>query len=255
MISLRRILAHLSLLGGFAAIKCFSAAGPGSDTSWTSLFSGGDLSAWTIEATPADKNRQVVTVQEGAIWAHVVAPDNLCKDHVWLVTKKEYSDFVLRLKFQSIRSDRGNSGIQIRSRIDREAGMQGPQLDLNPPGPWRTGMLYDMTAGVTRFLSPDLPTSEVKASMAVPGLIHYFADEGPGWNEIEITAIGSHISCVLNGVTVMDFVDAKNILKDDVHQKYHVGVKGFIAFQIHAGRPLDMKFKEIEIQDLSASRE
>lgn len=248
MIFPHRIFARLFLLGGFAAITGFAADAP-----WTSLFTGGDLSGWTLEGLAADKDKGVVTVQDGAIWVHAVKPDKICKDHVWLVTKKEYSDFVLRMKFQEVRGDRGNSGIQIRSRIDADSGMQGLQLDVNPPGPWRTGMLYDMTVGVTRFLSPEGSTEEVKKEMAVPGLIHYYADEGPGWNEIEITAIGSHIKCVLNGVTVMDFVDSKNVLNDAVHQKYNVGVKGFIALQIHEGRPVDLKFKEIEIQDLAQS--
>lgn len=253
MIFSRRILARLFLLSGIAAITGFAADAPRSDALWTSLFDGGDLSAWTIEATPADRDREFIAVQDGAIRAHASAPDKLCKDHVWLVTKKEYSDFVLRMKFQSVRGDRGNSGIQIRSRIDPDDGMQGPQLDLNPPGPWRTGMLYDMTTGVTRFLSPDLPASEVKAEMAAPRLIHYFDDEGPGWNEMEITAIGPRIKCVLNGITVIDFVDTENVLKDGIHQKYNVGVRGFIAIQVHSGKPLDMKFKEIEIQDLAGS--
>lgn len=242
-----RVTARLCLLFAITAVTGLSADAP-----WTSLFDGRDLSAWTIESGPADKEREVITVQDGAIWIHATAPDNICKDHVWLVSKKEYSDFVLRMKFQSVRGDRGNSGIQIRSRIDADSLMQGPQLDLNPPGPWRTGMLYDMTTGVARFLSPALPASEVKESMAVPGLIHYFSDEGPGWNEIAITAIGPRITCELNGVTVMDFVDTENVLKDSAHRKYKVGERGFIALQVHEGRPTDMKFRDIEIQDLTS---
>jgi len=253
MILSRCRFARLLLLAGSAAVAGFAADAPGSDGAWTSLLAGSDLAAWTIEAVPADQDRGVVTVQDGVIRVHASTPDKLCKDHVWLVTKKEYSDFVLRMKFQSVREDRGNSGIQIRSRIDGDLGMQGPQLDLNPPGPWRTGMLYDMTTGVTRFLSPAGLTSEVKEAQAVPGLIYYFADEGPGWNEMEITAIGPHIKCVLNGVTVMDFVDTAGVLTDSIHQKYNVGVKGFIAIQVHSERPLDMKFKEIRIQDLSVA--
>ncbi len=255
MIFPRRSLPLLFILGSFASASGFAADRSSTDTPWTSLFAGGDLAAWTIEAVPADKDRGFITVRDGVIWAHARAPDKLSKDHVWLVTKKEYADFVLTLKFQSVRGDRGNSGIQIRGRIDGDGVMQGAQLDLNPPGPWRTGMLYDMTTGATRFLSPNRPASEVTEALAAPGLIHYFADEGPGWNEIEITAIGPHIKCVLNGITVMDFVDNENVLKDPIHQKYHVGVKGFIALQLHAGKPLNLKFKEIKIQDLTAGSE
>ncbi|MEP2777683.1 MAG: DUF1080 domain-containing protein [Luteolibacter sp.] len=219
---------------------------------WTSLFDGTDLSAWSIEASPADEDKDFITLDNGTIWAHATAPDMIPKNHVWLLTRKEYSDFILTLKFQSVRGDTGNSGIQFRSRLDETGTMQGPQLDLHPAGPWRTGMLYDMTTGVNRFLAPDLPIKDVKEHLAAPGFIFHFSDDKPAWNEMEITAIGPHIKCVLNGVTVIDFHDEKDVLKDAFHRKYDVGTTGYIGLQIHGGTPSDLRFKDIRIKDLSA---
>jgi hypothetical protein len=66
-----------------------------------------------------------------------------CKDHdyVWLATEDTYSDFILRLKFQAYRDSPGNSGVQIRSRYDDAAAyLDGPQVDINPAGAWRSAV-------------------------------------------------------------------------------------------------------------------
>ena len=42
--------------------------------------------------------------------------DSDTHNYVWLQTIKEYGDFELRLKFQASRSNKGNSGVQVRSR-------------------------------------------------------------------------------------------------------------------------------------------
>lgn len=50
--------------------------------------------------------------------------------YIWLLTEKEYGDFALRLKVQTYGKTTGNSGIQVRSRYDDEAGwLDGPQVD------------------------------------------------------------------------------------------------------------------------------
>ncbi len=218
---------------------------------WTTLFNGKDLTGWLYQCRPADKNLALFSVENGTIRAHAATPQEVHHDHAWMTTEGEYSDFVLRLKFQCVKGDPGNSGIQIRCRYDDQFNMEGPQLDINPPGAWRTGMLYDETRGTDRFLFPSAAISKVTAKMAPPNFLFYYADQGPGWNTMEITAIGSHIKCLLNGVIVTDYQDTAGILNDATHQKYGVGVKGHISLQMHAGMPLDMRFKDIEIQDLS----
>jgi type 1 glutamine amidotransferase len=223
--------------------------GPAESTGWTALFNGRDLSGWLYQCRPADRPLAAFTVDHGSIWAHLTAGEK--HDNCWLTTERVYGDFDLRLKFQSVRGDLGNSGVQIRCLYDESLfEMEGPQLDIHPRAPWRTGMLYDETRGTNRFLCPAGTPQQMSAKLAAPNFRFYFASEGPGWNTMEIRAQGSHIVCTLNDVVVSDFHDTTGILTDAAHQKYQVGVKGHIALQLHADFPLDMRFKDIEIRDL-----
>ena len=221
-----------------------------SSTSWVSLFDGKTLEYWDIRTSPANAGSNFISVDTETIWAY--APlDNRPKGHVWLVSKKEYSDFVFKMKFQTVEGGSGNSGIQIRSRLDEKGIMQGPQVDLHPKGPWRTGMLYDMTSGVKRFLAPDHQVKDLKPSMAAEGFVYYNSSDSPSWNEIEISAVNNHITCVLNGIVVMELLDTKNILNDETHQKQNVGTTGIIAIQIHGGDISDLRIKDVFIKDMT----
>ena len=214
---------------------------------WTPLFNGADLSGWVAKKAPADSDFTFWRVADGAIEANSLEHGK--HDYVWLLTEKEYGDFVLRLKFQAFRESPGNSGVQIRSRYDDEASwLDGPQIDINPPGFWRCGMIWDETRGNKRWLWPEIPKDEwVDSTMAVPGIIFYFNDDDPAWNELEISAQGTQLKAVLNGVTLMQW-DGSGVLDDAVHQKYNVGMKGNIALQIHKNNELKIRFKDIEIK-------
>jgi hypothetical protein len=217
---------------------------------WTSLFNGRDFTGWTIKCKPADRNKQFWHVQNGTILADSIGHTD--HDYIWLLTNNQYTDFILRLRFQAYRDSPGNSGVQIRSRYDDTAGwLDGPQIDINPPAPWRTGMIWDETRQVNRWLYPDLPKDKwVNESMANPNLIFHYSDQSPSWNDLQITAVGTKISAVLNGVTVINY-DGHGVLNDAVHKKLNVGRSGHIALQIHKNDQLKIRFKDIFIKDLS----
>lgn len=221
---------------------------------WRSLFDGTDLSGWEVKCKPADAHREFWKVDSKTILADSMG----CKghDYVWLATKREYSDFVLKLRFQAYRDSPGNSGVQVRSRYDDSVGyLDGPQVDINPPGTWRTGMVWDETRGNQRWLYPDVPRGKwVDASMAVAGLTFVYADEGNGWNDLEITAMGTRLRAVLNGVEVMKY-DGAGVLDDAVHRERGVGERGVVALQIHKGDQLRIRFKDILLKDLSSGRQ
>lgn len=220
------------------------------DDGWESLFNGEDLAGWIIKCKPADADKQFWRVEDGTILADSMAGKE--HDYVWLLTEQQYGDFILRLRFQMYRDNPGNSGVQIRSRYDDQAGwLDGPQIDINPPGPWRTGMIWDETRGVKWWLFPDVPKGEwVDPSMAPPEMVFYYSDEGTGWNELEIKAVGTRITAHLNGVMVTEY-DGAGVLDDDVHKARNVGLLGHIALQIHTGDLLRIRFKDIYIKDLS----
>jgi len=221
-----------------------------SDSQWKPLFNGRDLTGWTVKCKPADQDKQFFKVENQTIMADAMAMKE--HDYIWLVTNREYSDFVLRLRFRAFRNSPGNSGVQIRSRYDDEAGwLDGPQIDINPPGPWRTGMIWDETRGVNRWLYPSVPKGQwVNEYMANPDLIFYYSDEGSGYNDLEISAIGTKITVILNGITVTQY-DGEGVLNDRIHKDRNVGMNGHIALQIHRGDLLKIQFKDIRIKDLS----
>ena len=215
---------------------------------WNSLFNGRNLSGWMVKKAPADSGTTFWRVVDGAIEANSLEYGK--HDYVWLLTEKEYGDFVLRLKFQAFRDSPGNSGVQIRSRYDNEASwLDGPQIDINPPGFWRCGMIWDETRENKRWLYPEIPKDEwVDSTMAVPGIVFYFNDDNPAWNELEISAQGTQLKAVLNGVSIMKW-DGAGVLDDEVHKRYNVGMKGHIALQIHRNDELKIRFKDIQIKE------
>jgi hypothetical protein len=223
-------------------VVLLAAAGQGraDEPGFVSLFDGKTLDGWTINCLPKDKERaaKAWTVDEGTILANSMGQ----RDHFYilLATNKEYDDFVLRLRFQVERNVRGNSGIQIRSRYNPETGwMEGPQIDINPPNPQLTGKLWNEGPGPHRWLSNE-PVKRLK---------FFYADEGNGWNDLEIAAKGMKIKSVLNGVTMVDY-DGSGVLDDELHKKHNVGTKGVIGLQLHAYDELKLRFKEIRIKPL-----
>ncbi len=215
---------------------------------WQSLFNGQDLAGWTVKCKPADRGKDFWRVEDGCIVADSMGrPDH---DYVWLVSDREYSDFILRLGFQAYRDSPGNSGVQIRSRYDDQAGwLDGPQIDINPPGPWRTGMIWDETRGSGRWLHPKVPAGQwVNQTMADPDLTLYYEDDEPGWNLLEIRALGPAITVILNGIPVTSY-DGTGVLDDQIHQERGVGVRGHIALQIHTGDQLKIRFKGIQLRE------
>lgn len=216
---------------------------------WVSLFNGRDLSGWEVKCRPADRERAWWTVVEGAIEANSMGVAK--HDYLWLLSAREYTNFVLRLRFQAFRDSPGNTGVQIRSRYDDAAGwLDGPQVDIHPPGAWRTGMVWDETRGNQRWLWPVIPKGTwVNDKMALPGATFRFADDTPAWNDFEVTADGTKLAARLNGVVVMRW-DGEGVLDDATHRERRVGMFGPIALQIHTGDQLKVRFKDIEIKEL-----
>ncbi len=223
------------------------AAEPG----FVSLFDGKTLDGWAIKCKPADKDRaaRFCTADDGTILLDSTGSTK--HEYVVLSTQQEYDNFVLRMRFQTYRDVKGNSGVQIRSRYDEADGyLDGPQVDIHPPGPWRTGMMWDETRGAHGWLYPKLTKGQqVNESLAPKGFKFVYADEGNGWNDFEITADGMKLEAVLNGVTVMQY-DGTGVLDDEAHKKHNVGLKGVIALQIHRGDQLKIRFKDVRIKEL-----
>ncbi len=221
---------------------------PSFSEEWQSLFDGKSLQGWIVKCQPKDQDTTFWRIEDGTLVANSL--EHKGHDYIWLISEKEYQDFELKLEFQAYRKSPGNSGVQIRSRYDDQASwLDGPQIDINPPGPWRTGMMWDETRGNKRWIYPNLPKGEwVNESMAPDGLKFYYSNDEPAWNHLRIKVKGLKVEAILNGVQITDF-QGEGILNDETHRKHNVGQTGHIALQIHKGDQLKIRFREILIRE------
>lgn len=167
---------------------------------WTPLFDGKTLSGWHQlggSATYEVSNKTIVgkTVQN--------SPNS------FLVTKKEYADFILELEF--LVDPLLNSGIQIRSHSIPSVNngrVHGYQIEIDPSDrAWSAG-IYEEGGRGWLFPLTGRPTAQK-------------AFKQNEWNHVRIEANGPHLRTWLNGVLVADIVDPKS-------------PSGFIALQVHS---------------------
>lgn len=219
------------------------------ETPWISLFNGENLEGWTVKCKVDDQSKKYWSVKNGYIEVNSLGDKN--HDYIWLMTDKEYRDFSLKLKFAAFKDSPGNSGVQIRSRYDvAEGWLDGPQIDIHPQGPWRSGMMWDETRGTNRWIYPDIPKGDwVNESMRKEVPEFHYSDENIEWNEIEITVKGWSVVTFLNGTKITDF-DSKELLNTEYHKKYGVGKKGHICLQLHMKDELKMFYKDIMVKEL-----
>jgi hypothetical protein len=145
----------------------------------------------------------------------------------FLCSKQKYTDFELAFKVQ-LRAGKGNSGVQIRSKMlddEKNKGkfvVAGPQADL---GAKYWGSLYGEKFGGMMKASPsDFTDKFVKTSE---------------FNDYVIKCVGKHVTITVNGQTAVDGDFEK--LPDD----------GIIAFQIHAGFPqMRVEYKDVVFKNL-----
>lgn len=152
----------------------------------------------------------------------------------FLVTEKEYDDFVLDLDLMV--DSAMNSGIQIRSLSLPEVNngrVHGHQIEVDPsPRAW-SGGIYDEARRGWLYI-PDINT---KAKTAF---------KQHQWNHYKIEAIGPEIRTWLNGVQIAHLIDDHTL-------------KGFIALQVHAiNKPEEagrkIKWKNIKLQIVNSKK-
>ncbi|MDO5968547.1 DUF1080 domain-containing protein [Flavivirga aquimarina] len=218
-----------------------------SQNHFVSIFDGKTLEGWKVYGLPSDLEKNYWSVENGSITCNTMGD----KDHaaVWLFYEEELTDFELKIKFQAYRNSPGNSGLQVRSRYYEGGDIDGPQFDIHPPAPFRTGLLYDESDGYNRWIYPSMPSPALKPEQANNKSTFYYSDDNPSWNELHIICKGTHIKSILNGTVVTDF-DGKGILDDDIHIKQHVGMSGKIALQVHGKNELLIRFKDIQLKKL-----
>jgi|SRR5579859_973737 len=205
------------LLAGFILLAHPAITRPSAKKGWVPLFNGKDLSGWK------NNGDERWVVEKGTILCESTA-----NKYGYLTTEKPYRDFNLRLRFKGEAA--GNSGVFFHARIlgiDPKHGpdIEGMQAEVDPNVGKHTGGLYE--SGGRGWVA--MPTAEGERALK-PGK----------WNKLEISSRGNHIVTRLNGVQIVDFTDPAPKFTD-----------GVLGLQIHTGGGVKVRWKDIEIQEIS----
>jgi hypothetical protein len=77
----------------------------------------------------------------------------------------------------------------------------------------------------------------------------YYKDKD--WNEYRIIAQGNHLKHYLNGYLTMELIDNDRVSNpDDPKDRNGAARQGILALQIHAGDPMVVEFKDIQVKHL-----
>ena len=207
------------------------------------LFNGKDLSGW-------DGNPDFWSVQNGVIVGQTTA-EKPTKGNTFLIWKGgELRDFELHA---SCKIENGNSGIQYRSKDLGNWTMAGYQCDIRFPDfdakdPKNcTGKIYSEREGRGQMaLGGEKALYDQDGKKNVVGQINEVekitkALGQSEWKQVVIIAKGNHLTQKVNGETVCELTD---------EQESKRALSGFLGLQIHAGNPMKVSFKDIEIKEL-----
>jgi 3-keto-disaccharide hydrolase len=154
----------------------------------------------------------------------------------WLMTRKEYADFDLRLQIKM--SKGADTGVAIRSSLDVDPSIGGTQVQFVDEDKSREWPKADRTGGIWDVVGPS------KENLTRP------VGE---WNDLQIVARGSRVKVTINGEATLD-VDLdrykERVTGKGAGQHAHPDLlrgKGHIGLQSWDGR---VEFRNLRIKEL-----
>ncbi|MBN2270513.1 MAG: DUF1080 domain-containing protein [Sedimentisphaerales bacterium] len=208
------------------------------DGVFKAIFDGKTLDGWKAS------EMSHWSVVDGAIVGLTTA-DNPAKGNQFLVWQLgELDDFELKLKYRISGSDSANSGIQIRSQVPADGHVGGYQADIDMAGNY-AGALYDergrgMLAERGQKTTIGADGKKEIVSIGDAAALMGIVKKGD-WNEYHIVSGGNQILLKINGTVTARVID------NDTKNREFAGV---LALQLHAGPPMKIEFKDIELKRL-----
>ncbi len=180
------------------------------------LFNGKNLKGWKVLNGTAEYN---VVNQE------IVGTSKMGTPNTFLVTKNEYTNFIL--EYEIFLGSGLNSGVQIRSHSNKDYNdgrVHGLQVEADDsPRAWFGG-LYDEARKGWRYPLEYNPESKT-------------AYKQNTWNKVKVIASGHHIATWVNGI------NCTNLYEETVET-------GFIGLQVHSIGSEDKAGKTIKWRNL-----
>ncbi len=199
------------------------------------IFDGESLDGWSGD-------ERFWRVEDGHIIGQTTK-ENPTKGNTFLIWDEgEPNDFELRFRYR-IDSQWANSGVQVRSENLGDYRVRGYQPDIATVD-WITGIHYEERGrGI-------LARRGEKVVLAADGSkeVTRLADEDElgekinarDWNDYHVIARGDTIITKINGVKMHELVD-------NAPQARRSGV---VAFQLHQGPPMTIRFADIKLKPL-----
>ncbi len=180
-------------------------------TKEVTLFNGTDLTGWDVYGT------EKWYIQDGLLVCES-GPD---KQYGYLATREYYDDFDLTVEFKQ-EAD-GNSGVFIRSFIEKDVKVNGWQVEVAPKG-HGTGGIYESYGRGWIIEAPKEKDNVLKVG---------------DWNTMRILVQGDKVTTWLNGEEIVNLVDEK------------IGEgQGRIALQIHDGGGIKVLWRNLKLKTL-----
>ena len=208
--------------------------------SFKAIFNGKNLKGWS-------GNPDLWFVEDGAITGQTTAEKPI-KGNTFLVwTNGNVGDFELRFSYK-ISTSSGNSGVQYRSKVfDADNWVVGGYQADFEAGTTYSGILYEekMSRGIMAARGEKVVWTkdckkEVTGSVGKSEEIQA-AIKQADWNEYVVIARGNHLQHFINGKPTVD-------VTDECESKR--AMSGVLAFQIHAGPPMTVMFRDVRIKTL-----
>ncbi|HEY8691071.1 MAG TPA: DUF1080 domain-containing protein, partial [Chitinophagaceae bacterium] len=166
---------------------------------WQDLFNGKDIKGWK----PLNGHAKFEVINE-----EIVGTTVLNEPNSFLVTEKDYGDFILEFEFKL--DNKMNSGVQFRSESNADymnGRVHGYQFEIDPsPRGWTAG-IYDEARRDWLYPMDYNPAAKNTFKKGE-------------WNKCRIECIGNSMRTFINGKSAANLVD-------------DMTPKGFIALQVH----------------------
>lgn len=203
------------------------------------IFNGKDLNGW-------EGNTNFWSVKDGMIQGQTTA-ENPTKGNTFLIWRAgTVDDFEFRWSFRMVG---GNSGVQYRSKDFGNYVVGGYQADFEA-GDTYSGILYEergargIMAERGQKVEWDKDGKKTVLGSVGDSKAIQAAIKKEGWNEYQILVQGNHIIHKINGLTTVDVIDG-----DPKNQVF----SGILALQLHAGPPMLVQFKDLQLKRLKLS--
>jgi hypothetical protein len=200
--------------------------------SFEPLFNGRDLQGW-------DGDPAFWSVQNGMMRGEITLAHLAFRNTFLIWRGGVLKDFALKLRFRLLS---GNSGVQYRSQDLGGWSVSGYQAEIaNEPG--KAGFLYEERSRKflvflgQRVLVRENGSRDVFGSLGTKAEFLRWGYYRPGdWNDYLIVARGPWIAHYLNGFQTLELIDRETM---------RASPEGILAFQIHAGLPMAVEFKDV----------